>query len=91
MLLEIMLKRVQAQISTMETQQVSMNENSALDYALLVKWVINTLKQCQKSAAQEVGFVNLCEIINGIPCGIDTLTNFMRGIVFPLTEHESKQ
>ena len=34
-------------------------------------------------AAQEVGFDNLCEIIDGRPCGIDTLINHMRGMVFP--------
>ena len=42
-------------------------------------------------AAQEVGFDNLCEIIDGRPCGIDTLIIHMRGTVFPLTEHESKE
>ena len=42
-------------------------------------------------AAQEVGFNNLCEIIDGRPCGIDTLINHMRGTVFPLTEHKSKE
>ena len=42
-------------------------------------------------AAQEVGFDNLCEILDGRPCGIDTLTNHMRGMVFPWTEHESKE
>ena len=42
-------------------------------------------------AAQEVGFDNLCEIIDRRPCGIDTRTNHMRGTVFPLTEHESKE
>ena len=39
---EIMLKRVQAHTSTMETQQVSMNRNYALDCALRVHLVINT-------------------------------------------------
>ena len=34
-------------------------------------------------AAQEVGFDNLREIIDGKPCGIDTLINHMRGMVFP--------
>ena len=29
-------------------------------------------------AAQEVGFDNLCEMIDGRPCGIDTLINHMR-------------
>ena len=42
-------------------------------------------------AAQEVGFVNLCEIVDGTPRGIDTLINHMRGMVFLLTEHESKE
>ena len=42
-------------------------------------------------AAQEVGFDDLCEIVDGRPCGIDTLINHMRGMVFPLTEHESKE
>ena len=32
--------------------------------------------------AQEVGFDNLCEIIDGTPRGIDTLINHMRGMVF---------
>ena len=54
MLLGIMLKRVQAHISTMETQQVSINGNSAHDYALLVKLVINTLRRCQKSVTDRV-------------------------------------
>ena len=63
MLLGIMLKRVQAQ-----TQQVSMSGNFALDFASLVKLAINTSKRCQKFvfvAAQEVGFDNLCEIVDG--------------------------
>ena len=42
-------------------------------------------------AAQEVGFDYLCEIVDGIPRGIDTLIQHMRGMVFPLTEHESKE
>ena len=42
-------------------------------------------------AAQEVAFDHLCEIVDGIPQGIDTLINHMRGMVFPLTEHESKE
>ena len=55
---------------------------------------------CQKSvmdcddafvAAQEVGFDNLCEIIDLGPCGVDTLINHMRGMAFPLTEHESRE
>ena len=81
-LLEIMLKRVQAHISTVETQQVSMTGNSAV-HAFLVKFVINTSKRCQKVcdglrgdacvAAQEVGFENLCEIVERRPRGVDTL------------------
>ena len=42
-------------------------------------------------AAQEVGFDNLCDIVDGIPQGIDTLIQHVRGMVFPLTEHESKE
>ena len=38
-------------------------------------------------AAQEVGLDNLCEIVDGRPCGIDTLIEHMRGMGFPLTEH----
>ena len=35
-------------------------------------------------AAQEVGFDNLCEIVDGRSCGIDTLDiQHMRGMVFP--------
>ena len=45
-----MPRRVLVHISITETQQVSTNGNSVLDYALLVKLVINTLKQCEKSA-----------------------------------------
>ena len=37
----------------------------------------------QRLAAQEVGFDNLCEIVDGRPRGIDTLTQHMRGMVFP--------
>ena len=57
--------------------------------------------QCQKSvtdfvsdafiAAQEVGFDNLCEVVDGTPHGIDTLVRHMREMVFSLTEHESKE
>ena len=48
-LLEIMLKRVQTLLTTMETQHVTTNENFALDFALLVNLVISTLKRCQKT------------------------------------------
>ena len=43
------------------------------------------------AAAQEVGLDNLCEIVDGTPHGIDTLIRHMREMVFPLTEHESKE
>ena len=42
-------------------------------------------------AVQEVGFDNLCEIVDGKPQGFDTLIQHMRGMVFPLTEHKSKE
>ena len=42
-------------------------------------------------AAQEVGLDNLHEIVDGTPHGIDTLIRHMREMVFPLTEHESKE
>ena len=41
--------------------------------------------------AQEVGFDNLCDIVDRRPCGIDTLIHHMGGMVFPLTEHQSKE
>ena len=34
-------------------------------------------------AAQEVGFGNLCDIVDGRPRGIVTLIQLMRGMVFP--------
>ena len=34
-------------------------------------------------AAQEVGFDNLCAILDGRPSGVDTLINHMRGMFFP--------
>ena len=42
-------------------------------------------------AAPEVGFDYLCEVVVGIPQDIDTLIQHMRGMVFLLTEHESKE
>ena len=42
-------------------------------------------------APQGVGLDNLCEIVDGTPHGIDTLIRHMRDMVFPLTEHESKE
>ena len=41
-------------------------------------------------AAQEVGFDNLFEIVDGGPRGIETLIQHMRGMVFPWTEHETE-
>ena len=77
-----------------------MNVNSAHDYALPVELVIKKLKRRQEVcdglrgdafvAAQEVGFDNLCEIVDERPRGIDTLINHMRGLVIPLT-NESKE
>ena len=40
--------------------------------------------------AQEAGFHNLCEIIDGRPRGIEALISQMRETVFPSTEYESK-
>ena len=58
---------------------------------IAVKPVINTPKRCPKSLAdcvvthsswqKEVGFDNLCEIVDGRPRGIDTLIHHMRGMV----------
>ena len=41
--------------------------------------------------AAQVGFDHLCEIVDGVSRGIDTLIQHERGTVFPLTEHESKE
>ena len=87
-LLEIMLRRVLVHISNKR------RSNVRLDYVSPGKLVINISKRCQKSmtdcAAQEVGFGNLCEIVDGRPCSIDTLMQHRR-MIFPLTEHESKE
>ena len=92
MLLEIMLKQVQVLSSTTGMQQVSTSGNVAIDFAKLVTLAINTSKQCPRVfdglrgdafvAAQEVGFDNLCEIVDGTPRGIDTLIHHTRGMVF---------
>ena len=42
-------------------------------------------------AAHEVGLDNLCEIVDGIPQGIDTLIQHVSGMVFHLTEHASNE
>ena len=100
MLLEITLKQVQVLTFTTGLQQVSTDGNFALDFAFLAKLLIITSKQCPKSvsdneathvATQEVDFDNLCEIVDGRPRGIDTLIHHMRGMVFPVTEHESEE
>ena len=39
-------------------------------------------------AAQEAGFDNLREIIDGRPCGIEALISDMRETIFPSTEYE---
>ena len=44
-----------------------------------------------EAAAREVGLDTLREIIDGRSSGIDTLISHMRAMVFPLTEHESKE
>ena len=91
--LETTLKRVQS---------LSMNGNFALDCASPENLVINTSKRCQKSVMDRVAthssrHKKLASIIcaklsmDDHACGIDTLTNHVRGMVFPLTEHESKE
>ena len=42
-------------------------------------------------AAQEVGFDQLCEIVDGTLRVIDTVINHVRGMVFHLTEQEFKE
>ena len=42
-------------------------------------------------AAQEIGFDNLCEIVDARPRGIDTLIQHIQKIILPLIEHESKE
>ena len=42
-------------------------------------------------ATLEVGSDNLCEITDGRPSGINTLISHMREMVFPLSQHESKE
>ena len=91
--LEIMLKHVQVLVSTMETQHASTNGNFALDFAIAGKTgdqykkamfkVCDGLRGDAFVAAQEVGFDNLCEIVDGRPRGIDTLNRHMRGAGFP--------
>ena len=101
MLLDITLKHDQVRASTTETQRVFTSGNFALDFASLVKLATNTSKQRPKSATdyvathssrhEKLAFVNLREIVDGTPRGIDTLINHMRGMLFSFTEHESKE
>ena len=95
-----MPRRVLVHISVTETQQVSTNGIRARlriagktgdQYIEAMSKVCDGLRGDAFVAAQEVGFDNLCEIVAGRPCGIDTLINHMRGLVFLLTEHESKE
>ena len=87
-----MLRRVQVHVSITETQQVTTNGNSVLDYALLVNLVINnTLTQCQKSvmdcvathSLQHKKLASISEIVDGIPRGIDTRIQHVREWFFP--------
>ena len=60
-------------------------------YIAAMSKVCDGLRRDALVAAQEVGFDNLCVIVDGRQRGFDTLTHHMRGVVFPLTEHESKE
>ena len=42
-------------------------------------------------AAHEVGFDDLCEIVDGTQRGTETMIQHTRGMAFPVTEHESKE
>ena len=56
-------------------------------------WYIGDLhvEAMSRVAAQEVGFDNLCEIVDGRLRGIDSLIHHLRRIIFPMMEHESKE
>ena len=87
-----MLRRVLVHISTLETQQVSTKGHFALDYASPEKLVIKISKRCQKSVMDHVvAQSSRRDIVDGSPCGSDTLIQHMRGMVFLMTEHESKE
>ena len=83
MLLEIMLKDVQVHTSIMEMQRVCTSGTFALDSAAQVKFCDQYIEAISKVcagqrgeafvAAREIGFDNLCEIVDGRPCAIDTL------------------
>ena len=74
-----------------------MNGNFALDGKTGDQYIEATSKVCDGLrgdsfvVAQGVGFDNLCETVHGRPCGIETLIRRMRGVVFPLPEHESQE
>ena len=101
MLLEIVLKSVQALFSIVEMQQVSVKwefrtrlliaGKSGDQYIEGMFTVCDGLRGDAFVAAQEVGFDHLCEIVGGRRRAIDTLTPHMRGMVFPLIEQESKE
>ena len=42
-------------------------------------------------AAQETDFDNLCEIIDGRPCGVEELISHMRETIFSSTEYEPER
>ena len=78
MLLEIMLKLFQVHTSIAGTQQVSTSGNFALDFASLEKLAIKKYIEAMSKvcdglrgdasvAAQEIGFDNPCEIVDGRP------------------------
>ena len=85
MLLEILLKHVQVHISTFGDAASCDQQIEAMSK------VCDGLRGDAFVAAQEVGFHNLCEVVDGRPLGIDTVIRHMRGMVFPFTEHESKE
>ena len=91
-----MLKHGQVQTSTAEMQRVFTSRlliagKTCVKYIEAMSNVCDGLRCDAFVAAQELGFDNLCEIVDGTPRGIGTLINHMRGMVFPLTEHESKE
>ena len=98
MLPEIMLKRVQLRTSTVETQQVSMNGSSALDYAVLVNLVICKLKRRLKHVMDCVATLSsrykklasiICAQLSVEDHVVSTrLSTTCEGMVLPFTDHE---
>ena len=88
MLPKITLKREKAHTTTTETQQVSMNGNSALDKTSLGKTCDQYIDAI---IAAQAGFDNLREIVDGRPNGIEALIDCMRETVFPSTEYEPER